>query len=306
MATVTYSDLFNDAAKWAVPDPAYVNDLIPLIGETNAVNRADWVRNVCNISIRSPTAVLFVNGNDAEHLYVTHSPTVHPAHPGNATPFDNLMILLQGNTSDQVLPLCFGALSGARINATRCKRTADITADLGAAPPVFMTGPHGAAVADTDQVSVRTMMVLPPSVAGRVLAAAPQGRFTRVGFLTNLLAPGLADANADVVAMWRPVEEWFRVACTQGGAPVACVTAVAPVTSVVPLEIMALNSWCSTVKERLQHQAGIGGPGLTNHTFNAGVTTLRDTLNDNATARLQFERDRNDKSFTQRHGDSLA
>ena len=135
MATVTYSDLFNDAAKWAEPDPAYVNALIPLIGETNAVNRADWVRNICNISIRSPTAVLFVNGNDADHLYVTHSPTVYPANPGNATPFDNLMILLQGNSSDQVLPLCFGALSGARINATRCKRTADITADLGAAPP---------------------------------------------------------------------------------------------------------------------------------------------------------------------------
>ena len=185
MATVTYSDLFNDAAKWAEPDPAFVNDLIPLIGETNAVNRADWVRNVCNISTRSPTAVLFVNGNDAEHLYVAHSPTVCPANPGNVTPFDNLMILLQGNSSDQVLPLCFSALSGARINATRCKRTADITADLGAAPPVFMTGPHGAAAADTDQVSVCTMMVLPPSVAGRVLAAAPQVMPTQIKLFTQ-------------------------------------------------------------------------------------------------------------------------
>ena len=306
MATVTYSDLFNDAAKWAEPDPAYINDLIPLIGETNAVNRTDWARNVCNIAIRSPTAVLFVNGNDADHLYVAHSPTMYPANPGNATPFDNLMILLQGNTSDGVLPLCFPAASGVRINDTRCKRIAAITADLGAAPPVLMTGPHGAGVADTDQVSVRTMMVLPPSVAGTVLAAAPQGRFTRVGFLTNVLAPGLADPDAAVAAMWAPVEDWFRVTSTEGGAPAACVTAVTPVASVVPLEIMALTAWSNTVKERLQTQAGLGGPGLTNHTFNVGVNNLTNTMNQNATARLQFERDRNDKSFTQRHGDSLA
>ena len=120
-----------------------------------------------------------------------------------------------------------------------------------------MTGPHGVGVADTDLVSVRTMMVLPPSVAGDVLAGAPQGRYTRVGFLNNVLNPGLGDPDANVVAMWQPIESWFRVACTQGGpAPHACVTAVTPVASVVPLEIMALTAWSSTVKERLQRQAG--------------------------------------------------
>ena len=154
MTTVIYSDLFNDNAKWAEPDPAYVNTLVPLIGENNAVNRTDWARNVCNISIRSPTAVLFVNANDADHLYVAHSPTMYPANPGSAPPFDNLLVLLQGNNSDGVLPLCFPAAAGVRILDTRCKRNAGIAADLGAAPPVFMTGPHGGGVADTDLVSV--------------------------------------------------------------------------------------------------------------------------------------------------------
>ena len=306
MATFNYSDLFNDAGKWPSPNPAYVDDIVPLIGDNNAVNRASWVRNLCNVSVRSPTAVLFVNANDADHLYVAHSPTVYPADPGNVTPFDNLLVLLQGNMSDGVLPMCMPPESGQRIADTRCKRIADIAADLGAAPPVLMTGPHAGIVPDTDLVSVRTMMVLPPGLAGTVLAAAPQGRFTRVGFLNHFITPGLADPDADVIAMWRPVEAWFRVACTQGGAPVACVTAVTPVTSVVPLEVMALAAWTNTVKSRLQSQAGLGGPGLTNHTFNAGVADLTTAMNDNAAARLQFERDRNEKSFTQRHGDSLA
>ena len=94
MATVTYSDLFNDAGKWPVPDPAYVNDIIPLIGDTNLVNRATWARNVCNVAVRSPMAVLFVNANDADHLYVAHSPTMCPANPGNAAPFNDLLVLL--------------------------------------------------------------------------------------------------------------------------------------------------------------------------------------------------------------------
>ena len=209
MATVTYSDVFNDAGKWPVPEPAYINDIIPLVGDTAAVNRTAWVRNICNVSVRSPTAVLFVNANDADHLYVAHSPTVYPANPGNVTPFDNLLVLLQGNMSDGVLPLCMPPESGQRIADTRCKRIAGIAADLGAAPPVLMTGPHAGGVADTDLVSVRTMMVLPPGLAGTVLAAAPQGRFTRVGFLNNFLTPGLADPDADVIAMWRPIEAWF-------------------------------------------------------------------------------------------------
>ena len=158
MATVTHSDLFNHADKLAEPDPAYVNNLFPLIGETNAVNCAEWVCNVCNISICTPTALLFVNANDADHPYIAHLPTMHPASPGTATPFDNFMVPLQGDTSDGVLPLCLEAATGVRIQDMRCKRVAVFATNLPAAPPVLMTGPHGNSVADNGSSKVGLTM----------------------------------------------------------------------------------------------------------------------------------------------------
>ena len=236
---------------------------------------------------------------------MAHAPSVYPADPSNATPFDNLLVMLQGSNSDMALPVCFPNTVGTRIVDTRCLRSANILASLSAAPPVLMEGPHAAGTADTDLVSTRAMMLLPPSSAGEVLAAAPRGRFSRIGFLNNILTPKLSSSDADVVAMWRPVESWFRVASTQNTAG-ACVTEVDPTTSAVPVEIMALSAWGTSIKDRLMAQAGVGGPGLTNLAFNAGVASLQQTMNQNAANRLQFERDRNERSFTQRHGASLA
>ena len=170
-ASVSYTDLYNDATKWASPDPAYVNDLVPLIGDAATVNRTEWVRNICNIAIRSPTVLAYVNHNDADYIYVAHAPSVYPADPSNATPFDNLLVMLQGSNSNVALPVCFPNTVGTRIVDTCCLRSANILVSLSAAPPVLMEGPHAAGTADTDLVSTRAMMLLPPSSAGEVLAS---------------------------------------------------------------------------------------------------------------------------------------
>ena len=51
---------------------------------------------------------------------------------------------------------------------------------------------------------------------------------------------------------------------------------------------------------------GVGGPGLSNTTFAHGVATLRQTMEDNLTATLDFKRAENNKTFTDIHGDALA
>jgi threonine dehydrogenase-like Zn-dependent dehydrogenase len=51
---------------------------------------------------------------------------------------------------------------------------------------------------------------------------------------------------------------------------------------------------------------GVGGPGLSNAAFAHGVGELRKTMTDTHEERLDFERQRNTKTFTDFHGEALA
>ena len=51
---------------------------------------------------------------------------------------------------------------------------------------------------------------------------------------------------------------------------------------------------------------GLGGPGLTNATFTHGVNQIVANATQNANNRLDFEQNRNTRSFTNKHGDALA
>ena len=67
-----------------------------------------------------------------------------------------------------------------------------------------------------------------------------------------------------------------------------------------------LAAWAARVIAALQARLGTGGPGLTNTAFTTGIATLQATLEGNHRASLEFERARNDKSFTDVHGPQLA
>ena len=45
---------------------------------------------------------------------------------------------------------------------------------------------------------------------------------------------------------------------------------------------------------------------MTTAAFNNGINVLRDSLNENMTSALAYDRDKNNKTFTQRHGEQLA
>ena len=310
MTDFNLDDFLLDADKWAVPDPDYLGDVLDgaVGGDPCATTRTQCAQNLLNLSAHTPVAMVYVNQDDPDRIQVCHSLNRYPAVLGNPCNFDNLVVALQGRSCDDSIPVAFPITAFQRIDA-RCLRLANIVgpAGFGAAVPVIHTGPHGVGTADTDDLNVRKVMVLPPPAAGATVRQAPEGTYTYQGFYNTILNVGLTHADAGVQALWAPVRSWFRAACTvTGGAGNPISVGITPVPVNTPNLTFRLNAFAVGVKRQLKNRNGIGGPGLTNNVFQAGVADLQNTMDTNANNRLQFERDRAERSFTERHGTQLA
>ena len=310
MADFNLDTYLNDADKWDVPDPDYLTDILDgaVGGAPCATNTVVCATNLLNLSAHTPVAMAYVHADEPDRIQVCHTLTRYPAVLGNPCAFDNLIVGFQGRSCDDCVAVTFPANTFTRVDV-RCLRLPAIVgaAGFGAGPPVLHTGPHGAGVADTDELNVRRVMVFPPPAAGTIVEHAPEGSYTYQGFHNIILNVGLNHADAGIQALWVPVREWFRAACTlTGGAGNPVSIAITPVPANTPNLNFRMNTFTSGVKRQLKNRNGIGGPGLTNNVFQAGVADIQTTLNTNATTRLQFERDRNDRSFTDRHGTQLA
>ena len=66
--------------------------------------------------------------------------------------------------------------------AVRTIRTAAMLAGHAATPPEYQFGPHGANVADTDDLQCRRVFMLPTSLAAAAVSIRPGGRFILFGF----------------------------------------------------------------------------------------------------------------------------
>ena len=98
---------------------------------------------------------------------------------------------------------------------------------------------------------------------------------------------------------------WLRLASTRNAAATSPV-AQALRGAATPREQARLTAWANKVKDSQMARLGVGGPGLSNTTFAHGVATLRQTMEDNLTATLDFKRTQSNKTFTDVHGDALA
>ena len=308
MATFLHSDIMADATKWSSFDPDYVNTILPLAGHVDGLNRVNVARTLVHLAVRTPTVLAIVDSRDADNITICHSPVYYPNDPTAVTTFDNCVIAVIGNDNATSLPLALADSAFNRSGNYRCLRTPEAAASLVAAPPVPRQGPHANGTANTDLIQSRKTFVLPPSAASDILLAAPRGTITKAAFHQQFVAPGLADADADVQAIWEPVAQWFRTACTMtsiAGADVIGIN-VTPRVPATPAEMFATGAWYTSYRNSLNQRAGVGGPQLTTHAFNAGITNLETTMKDVATRRLAFERARNERSFTEQHGDALA
>ena len=142
-------------------------------------------------------------------------------------------------------------------------------------------------------------------MAQAVLSFSPDGRYTRLSFLTQVLAASLASTDADTRNAIQPLKEWWLAASTNDAAG-ACSIGLDQTAPGSPLDSQSLAARVNQTRDQYMAHLGHGGPGLSNAAFSAGVAQLQHTLNTNATDRLDFERARADVSFTDKHGAALS
>jgi hypothetical protein len=174
-----------------------------------------------------------------------------------------------------------------------------------AAPAVFRFAHQAAAAATTDALRARPAMILPPEIVADAISGAPlDGCYTLLGFYNQFLARPMAGTAAEQ-ATYTPLCEWWRVACTDaaGGAPILAVTPLAPANL---RETARLSTWANQVRELAMARVGAGGPGLTSAAFAQGINNITTQLTTNHTAALTYDREKNNKTFTDVHGDALA
>jgi hypothetical protein len=126
-----------------------------------------------------------------------------------------------------------------------------------------------------------------------------------VGFFNTFILPYATSADPVVVASITPLANWWRIASTNNVGGNSIVSSALTIVN-IPREQSRLNTWASTVKDAQMARLGVGGPGLSNAAFAHGVGELRKTMTDTHEERLDFERQRNTKMFTDFHGEALA
>ena len=300
-----YSDLVERAHHWEEPSPSYVA-LTGAVGGGSASNRADTVEAILNLFQRSSMVLAFVVQGDEDCIHVGHSMSKYPASIGSATPFDNHHVVLVGNDLTSSVPVVLPFEAFERTPDLRCPTWDLLTGPTmhGANPPVWRSGPHAAGTADVTEYRVRRAMILPAYLSARALTQVPEGRYTLLQFRTLLLEPEIT--HADVVRRGSivPLREWYRACCTDNAAGSS--VRVAPITTAAPIITGKLNRWCHRAVKSHLDALGSAGPGVTTAAFNAGILALQETLNSTTRESLQYDRDKSNKSFTDKHGEALA
>ena len=98
----------------------------------------------------------FVLTGDVDHIHVGYAPSLFPADLAMATPFDDKVVILVGDDLNLAVTITMPDAAFCRTADVLCQDLATILGATGhgAAPPVYMRGPHGGAVSNTDEFRV--------------------------------------------------------------------------------------------------------------------------------------------------------
>ena len=304
------SALYADATKWTDHDPDYGALMAVLGGGTaaapSATSAPNAARGLLNTAVRTPTALAIVLQDQPGYIYVVHSLTSFPANVAEATGYDNLIVGLMGDNINTALPLVLPAGMFTRITI-RAHTVATIRGANGhshATNPVYIHGPHANTAPDTEQLSVRSCVMLPPSMASTILAAQPRGKHTLLGFW-NLIEPEYT-AGGDRQTAIAPVTHFWQAASTHSAGGVDTTVSQEMVTDTDPIHQAALQQWVATVRENQLARLGIGGPGLTTAAFSAGIAAVNTTLQTTHNDAIAFQKAQGEKTFTQKYGKTVA
>ena len=210
-----FSILLADATKWTHFNADHAT-LLATVGGGSVSDRAACLTGLLNTSAHTPVVLAFVISGDEDYIHVGHTLTTFPAVLGSATPFDNLPVVLVGDTADTATPVALTADAFGRCADTNCHTNTGITGAAGhnAGPPVYRTGPHPAGTPDTGNLRARRVFLMEPSTAHLALSTNPNGRYTLLQFYNNFVRPGLADPDPAVQAATEPIRDWFLCAST--------------------------------------------------------------------------------------------
>jgi hypothetical protein len=274
-----YSALYGDAARWENPTPSYETlcDALGYSAGAACLAAPAFRTNLTQLSMRSPLVAAFMLRDDPDCIYVAHSLTVFATDLTAVTPMDDKIVGVVGDNPNSSVSVVFSDdFLSVRV-ATRAKTVADIVTDHGAIPALLRTGPHAAAVAGTEELRARPLMILPPQFAARFLTTSSDGRYSLNGFYNSFLLGPNASADAAEQALWRPLMEWWRLASTNIAGDVPCLShALVPTGS--PRDQARLVLWGNRVKDLQLSRMGVGGPQLTNTAFARGIQDIQDTL----------------------------
>jgi hypothetical protein len=314
MATATTtltSALYTDNTKWveATWSPAY-DDILNVVGPTTKANASSCKAAILNLAQRSPITVAFILEGDPDHVQVGHTLTAFSNDPLRASPYNNHVIAFVGDNLSSTAPVLL-----LPNNSFAC------TADLTVFSTAHMTGvnrhgtPGGAVLRfdyqasgtqNTDDYRTHQVMVLPCDESADFLSCNPSGIYELQNFYNFFLQPHVASAVPGIRAKWEPVEQWWRAACMNQNGSNKSKLRVTGTSSALPAAVQALNGCTARIIDQALARVGVGGPQLSNTAFNTGVKHLESVLNNNAQHRLQFERNRAQKTFTDRYGEHLA
>ena len=300
-----FSALYDDATLWEDPNPDYAALLGAAGGGGCAADRNACAASIVAAAVRSPISVAFVLQDDPEYIYVGHSPTFYPPSISHPTAFDGRVVILIGDEDHLTTPLILEAAAFTKTNVT-ANSTAVLTGPAvhGTHPRPLRTGPHSSGDVDTNDHQIRPVMLLPCDITARALRTAPTGRYSLPAFYQHFIEIPMS-GSVDEQAKFSPLRDWWCAACTQtaGGDPTIRVAQVLPRN---PGETRQLTAWANRNIRSNMARLGVGGPQLSNAAFARGVADLQTTLTDHHNATLDFERDRANKTFTDKHGDALA
>ncbi len=303
-AAPLFSDYFAEPGHWDQHAPTTAS-IVGAVGEASGSNNLETMARMCNIALRSPVAVAFMLAGDTDHIYVGSNPTIFPPDPLEATAYDGNMVVLLGNNLQTATPVVLGANHFVRSIEVHCHTADELVRQHNAGVPVIRTGPHANGAADTSGIHTRPAFCLPPDRASEFVLTNPDGRHTLQGFYNTFINGERVAGGARAVAV-QALTDWWRHCCTDRANPNPPRHCVDPITDPLPLHQARLTAWVHRVKEGVRIKLGVGGPGLTTVAFAAGIQDVQAAIRDTSAAHLQFERDRMNRTFTDKYGAAIA
>ena len=305
-----FSSLATTAGAWNRPVSNYAT-IAGSVGHGSASNRDAAMTALSGVTVHSPTVLAFQLNSDPHRIYIGYHPTIFVADIHNPTPFDNHILVLVGDDLDTAMGLVLNSTTFGRAANHGYYNRAYLKGADGygrAAGANYDHERQAAGTPDTDAYQCRRFVVLPPNVAPLALTEASEdGYMSLQGFENLILTPEIDSGDAARVATIGEVVQFWR-GCHHHAPGHADQRTIGTthVAGTTPAHERALQVRTNMIRNDLLAKLGVGGPGLTTAAFNTGVNALRNQMDQDAQAALQYQRDKDNKSFTDRHGAQLA